>query len=58
MSGCMERIGREMEMSDLEFRKVKALEEIADYLRRIDAEMQVLLQTLERIDSHVESMGP
>jgi len=37
-------------MTDLEFRKVKALEDIADYLRRMDAEMQVMAQTLERIE--------
>jgi len=40
-------------MTDLEFRKVKALEDIADYLRRMDAEMQVMVQTLERIEQNV-----
>lgn len=41
-------------MEDLEFRKVKALEDIADYLRRIDAEIQVLVQTLERIEQNTQ----
>jgi len=38
---------------DLEFRKVKALEDMVDYLRRMDGMMQVLLQTLERIEQEV-----
>ena len=51
----MERIWRliEMENKELEFRQVKALEDIADYMRRMDDMMQVLLQTLERIETDV-----
>jgi hypothetical protein len=41
-------------MSDMEFRKIKALEDIADYLRRIDAEMQTICQTLERIETNTQ----
>lgn len=41
-------------MDDLEFRKVKALEDIADYLRRIDGEMQAMFQILEKIETNTE----
>jgi len=34
---------------DLEFRQVKALEDIADYLRRMDAMMQTMCMMLERL---------
>jgi len=39
---------------ELEFRKVKALEDMVDYMRRMDGMMQTLLQTLERLESDVQ----
>lgn len=37
----------------LEFRKVKALEDISDYMRRMDAMMQELIQVMQRIEQEV-----
>lgn len=48
---CMEYVMRMTE--ELEFRKVKALEDMVDYMRRMDGMMQTLLQTLERLETDV-----
>jgi hypothetical protein len=41
-------------VDELEFRKVKALEDMVDYMRRMDGMMQTLLQTLERMETDVQ----
>jgi hypothetical protein len=40
-------------MDEYELRKIKALEDAVDYLRRIDGMLQVMAATLERIENEV-----
>ena len=40
-------------MDEYELRLIKTLENIEDYLRRIDGMLQVMAQTLERIEGDV-----
>lgn len=37
----------------LEFRKVKALEDLVDYMRRMDDMMQSLIMIMQRIEDEV-----